>query len=703
MSPSSAYLPGLLALVVAAVGCGGDSLSPPTTGTLEVTTSTGGVELDLDGYSLQIDAEPAQTIGSSGTLQTAAVAPGNHTVQLTGIAANCSAGEANPRTVSIAAGETTTVSFTVSCSATTGSVQVSSSSSGPSPDADGYTLTLDGSEHGTLGPSGAVSVEALQPGDHLVGLSGVAGNCQVQGNNPRTVTVTAGQGAEVTFTVTCSPPPPNVGTLRIAAATTGPDPDPNGYTFAVDGGATQSLAVNATATLTNVSVGVHRVRLSGVAGNCAVQGTNPRSATVSSGATVDVSFAITCTGTTGSLEIMTATTGARPDPDGYTVSVDGGSTQSIAINSTFPLPNVAAGPHSVALAGLAPNCSVQGENPQQVTVTVGQRGVVRFAVSCPIPPATYRAIDLGTLGGTSRANAINAAGQVVGQSEIPRVNLHEDEPTKIHAFLWENGVMTDLGTVGHSQESRANDINASGQVVGGSGGHAFLWEKGVMTDLDTLGCAGCNEAYGINDAGQVVGALRVPLPAPRNGWDSHAFLWENGVVTDLGTLGGSYSVATAINAAGQVVGVGSIPGQENTYHAFLWERGVMTDLGSLGGTTEATDINAAGQVVGLGRAPVPGQMVRNYHFLWKNGVMTDMATVGNPGSAQAINAAGQIVGWTRNPPSTQQELRPLIWQEGVVTLLPRQGAAWNINDEGQVVGESSINNGNLHATLWTRE
>jgi probable HAF family extracellular repeat protein len=690
MPRSSAYLPVLLAIAIAAIACGGDSLSPPTTGTLEVTTSTAGVEPDQDGYSVHLDAEPAQPIGPAATVQTADITPGNHTVQLAGIAGNCTLAGENPRRVNIAAGETTTVDFTVSCSATTGSVQVSSSSSGPSPDADGYTLTLDGSDRGTLGTSGGVSVDALLPGDHLVGLSGVAGNCQVQGDNPRTVTVTAGQSAEVTFTVTCSPPPANTGTLRIAAATTGPDPDPNGYTFAVDGGATQSLAVNATANLTNVSVGAHSVRLSGVAGNCAVQGTNPRSVTVSSGTTADVSFAITCTATTGSLEITTTTTGARPDPDGYAVSVDGGSTQPIAINSTRALPSVAAGPHAVALAGLAGNCTVQGENPQTVTIIVGQKTTANFAVSCPTPAGTYRAIDLGTLGGSSRANAINAAGQVVGESEIPRGDIGDEEPSKTHAFLWENGVMTDLGTVGQAPESRANDINASGQVVGGSSGHAFLWEKGVMTDLDTLGCADCQEAMGINDAGQVVGALRVPLPAPRSGWASHAFLWENGVLTDLGTLGGDYSVATAINAAGQIVGVGSIPGQENTYHAFLWEKGVMTDLGALGGTTEATDINAAGQVVGLGREPVPGRMVRNYHFLWEKGVMTDMATLGNPGSAQAINARGQIAGWTPG--------NALVWHEGVVTFLPGGGMAWDINDEGQVVGLSGG-----HAALWIRE
>src|SRR6476620_5226338 len=50
----------------------------------------------------------------------------------------------------------------------------------------------------------------------------------------------------------------------------------------------------------------------------------------------------------------------------------------------------------------------------------------------------------------------------------------------------------DLGTLPGGLVSWARAINDAGQVVGASqvssgAGHAFLWEKGAMTDLGTLG------------------------------------------------------------------------------------------------------------------------------------------------------------------------------------------------------------------------
>ena len=60
------------------------------------------------------------------------------------------------------------------------------------------------------------------------------------------------------------------------------------------------------------------------------------------------------------------------------------------------------------------------------------------------------------------ALGINDSGQVVGRSYTS-----SSYPFATHAFLYSNGVMTDLGTLGGTS-SEAYGINAGGQVVGGS-------------------------------------------------------------------------------------------------------------------------------------------------------------------------------------------------------------------------------------------
>ena len=116
------------------------------------------------------------------------------------------------------------------------------------------------------------------------------------------------------------------------------------------------------------------------------------------------------------------------------------------------------------------------------------------------------------------------------------------------ALLWENGNITDLGTLPGDQQSNPHGINDASQIVGQSDERAFLWENGVMNDLGALPGNSFAGAFGINNLGQVVGVSRGGTSSEQ------AFIWDNGVMSGLGTLGGLESTASGINDFGQVIG-----------------------------------------------------------------------------------------------------------------------------------------------------
>ncbi len=279
-----------------------------------------------------------------------------------------------------------------------------------------------------------------------------------------------------------------------------------------------------------------------------------------------------------------------------------------------------------------------------------------------------------------------------------------------HAVLWvKNGgtfVPQNLGALGGGGETIASAVNSHGQVVGRSDTgqigldgnpiqHAFLWQNGVLTDIDTLSNQ-TSEALAINDSSEVVGDYY------RDGVQ-HAFVWENGVTYDLNSLlppnsGWVVGTANGVNAT-RIAGLGFFQGQEHAYqisdpdgdfgngvaaiadlgpaivvngmspdgsrvvgqsassaafHATLWQKNaqgtfVPQDLGTLGGTVSmAYSVSDSGQVVGYAEGRVPGS---RFPFFWQNGVMTDLdkltslphGTVINSNTLM-INNAGQIVG-----------------------------------------------------------
>jgi len=132
--------------------------------------------------------------------------------------------------------------------------------------------------------------------------------------------------------------------------------------------------------------------------------------------------------------------------------------------------------------------------------------------------------------------------------------------------VWDDTGIHELGLLTGGSWSEARDLNDHGQVIlygDTTGGltHAALWEDGLITDLGTLGGEG-SWAYGINNAGQIAGF------AENEDGFYRAFVYDNGEMHDLGTLGGWFSRAYGINDRGWIAGRAQAASGES--HAVVW-------------------------------------------------------------------------------------------------------------------------------------
>ena len=334
----------------------------------------------------------------------------------------------------------------------------------------------------------------------------------------------------------------------------------------------------------------------------------------------------------------------------------------------------------------------------------------------------YKLIDLGTFGGPNSyyfsapvVESVNNKGMVVGGADtsLPDPTCFVD-CNILHAFEWQNGLLTDLGTLPGGANSMAFWINEHGLIMGGSengvvdpvfGGPqqiGVVWKDGRIISLGTLG-GGLSFGNAMNNQDEVVGISANATPDPVSflgvGTQTRAFLWQDGVMLDLGTLGGPDSWGASVNERGQVAGWALV--DSTVQHPFLWESGRMIDLGTLGGTSAVVgslaasgagaSLNNRGQVIGTSN--LAGDLI-HHPFLWDGGALRDMGTLGGDnGEAYWINDTGEVVG--RADLLGSQVHHAFLWKKGKMIDLgvaPGQpcSTAIDINSRGQIIIDTGI-------------
>jgi len=243
---------------------------------------------------------------------------------------------------------------------------------------------------------------------------------------------------------------------------------------------------------------------------------------------------------------------------------------------------------------------------------------------------------LSTLGGyNGAASMINNRGEVAGNAEnattdstcppydpaAGQYQVLQDKPV-----VRKNGQIEELPTYGGDPDGFAIAINDSGQLAGASGTcstfnvinglylspvHALLWDHGKVTNLGSLGGAFGNQAHNMNNRGQVVGVSDLAGDTI-----FHGFVWSQRTgMQDVPPLpGDTYSVALAINDAGEVGGV-SIDSTFTILRAFIVVNGVPTDLNTLVPADSplqlltACGINSHGEITGFAMEKSTGNFV----------------------------------------------------------------------------------------------
>jgi probable HAF family extracellular repeat protein len=275
------------------------------------------------------------------------------------------------------------------------------------------------------------------------------------------------------------------------------------------------------------------------------------------------------------------------------------------------------------------------------------------------------------------------------------------------AISWQNGVFTDLGTLG-GNFSRAHQVNNAGVIVGESqdatGRYSpVVWENGVIRELPRLSPwnpYGSGIAQSINERGDIVGNQFDDISG-----NSGALWPAGGGVVNLGKLpGADFSWATGINRDGTIIGQSLYfvsPTVGYSSRANMWTGGTLSEISLPSGSAIVGSDIATGQMfndAGDFLAEIAGSI--QFYFgramVFRNGAFETLATLPNASQPFArtygLNEAGDVVGISFG----QFNFSPVLWSHdgSLIDLgVPRGGPAADahgINNRGLIVGQAQV-------------
>jgi probable HAF family extracellular repeat protein len=326
------------------------------------------------------------------------------------------------------------------------------------------------------------------------------------------------------------------------------------------------------------------------------------------------------------------------------------------------------------------------------------------------------------------------------------VHAQRPEATKANTH-YQMSTLPDLG----GTSSGGNSINDQSWVAGYSrmldrNRHAVLWQNSLLSDLGTLGGPNSSVTWGVkNTAGIIVGISQTVDPEPLGeawssanfystpnnvGYINLGFVWQNNQMRGLLPFsGGDNSFTTGANNFGQAVGwaengvhdTACVSPQVLQFRPAVWTLGLdnIQDLPLIAGDSSgaATAINDIGQIVGISGIcdQAFGRHTAKHAVLWENGTVTDIYP--NPpapwwNTPTAINQRGDVVGFAGDPAFVEGDvLHAFMWtkDDGIRQLKPLphrtpehvDSEAYGINEARQVVGVScDADHLDCRAVIW---